>query len=336
MAFWVSSQLLSKEDSQKLLGAIETIHFDWQRLAKYSFWISLICICTAVIAIVTDSVLMEFLEQLFNTPAIVKSLFFLILSGGLYFYGISRKKIKPGKLYSNESIFFLGVLSTAAAIVFLGEAIDTGSGHFSVLILLAAVIYLILGLWFPSKLAWLFALLSLGSWFGAETGYVSGWGAYYLGMNYPMRFILFGFVLISVSYLFKKSGWKNGFFKITRTVGLLYFLIALWILSIFGNYGDINSWYQVKQYELLHWSLLFAVAALTTLFHGIKFEDRITKGFGLTFLFINLYTRFFEYFWDSIHKAIFFALMGLSFWLLGRYAEKIWTIGSESNREISD
>ena len=329
MAFWVSNQLISQDDSHKLLDAIETNHFDWKRLAKYSFWIALICIGTAVISVITDRAIMKWLDHVFNAPAIIKSFFFFAVSTGFYFLGIFRKKNKPTKRYSNESIFFLGVLSTAAAIAFLGEAIDTGSGHFSILILLTAVIYLILGLWFPSKLVWLFALLSMGAWFGAETGYVSGWGAYYLGMNYPLRFILFGLVLILSSYLFKKTGWNKDFFKITRTTGLLYFLIALWILSIFGNYGDISSWYQVKQYELLHWSFVFGGAALMILFHGIKYEDHITRGFGLTFLFLNLYTRFFEYFWDSTHKAIFFALMGLSFWMFGRYAEKIWTLGSE-------
>ena len=43
----------------------------------------------------------------------------------------------------------------------------------------------------------------------------------------------------------------------------------------------------------------------------------MSRGFGLTFLFINLYTRFFEHFWDHMHKAIFFALLAVSFWCLG-------------------
>ncbi len=58
------------------------------------------------------------------------------------------------------------------------------------------------------ELVWIFALLSLGSWFGAETGYVSGWGAYYLGMNYPMRFVLFGIVLLAASTILPIPG-KN-------------------------------------------------------------------------------------------------------------------------------
>ena len=33
------------------------------------------------------------------------------------------------------------------------------------------------------------------AWMGAETGYISGYGMYFLGMNYPLRFVLFGAML---------------------------------------------------------------------------------------------------------------------------------------------
>ena len=62
-------------------------------------------------------------------------------------------------------------------------------------------------------------------------------------------------------------------------------------------------------------------------YHGLRHDNDITKGFGLTFLGINLYTRFFELFWDNLHKAIFFALLGASFWYIGSKAETIWNLG---------
>jgi hypothetical protein len=246
---------------------------------------------------------------------------------------VKRKYKSPEKEFSNEAIFFLGVLATAASIAFFGEAIDTGSGHFSLLILLAAIVYGILGLWFPSKLVWIFSLLSLGSWMGTETGYVSGWGAYYLGMNYPLRFVLFGTVLTVSSVAFHKWEARETFLKSTRATGLLYLFIALWIMSIFGNYGDMYEWQEGKQIELFHWSLLFGFAAIASIFHGLKKDDGMTRGFGITFLFINLYTRFFEYFWANTHKAIFFALLAVSFWYIGSRAEKIWNLGRLTKKD---
>ena len=110
-------------------------------------------------------------------------------------------------------------------------------------------------------------------------------------------------------------------------MGLLYLFIALWIMSIFGNYGDKHNWEQVKQIELFHWSILFGAVAGWAIYHGLRHDNDITKGFGLTFLGINLYTRFFELFWNNLHKAIFFALLGLSFWYIGSKAETIWNLG---------
>lgn len=324
---WVEEKIVTQDQGKMLLESYEVVSFDWKRLAKYSFWVSIICIIISVGAIIADDFLRELLAKLFNAPEIFKSLFCAVIASCIYYFGIKRKNKHPRKVFSNEAIFFLGVLATAASIAFLGRAIDTGSGHFSLLILLASMIYGILGLWLNSKLVWVFSLLSVGSWMGTETGYVSGWGAYYLGMNYPLRFVLFGLVLAVVSVMFKSWQLRSDFLRTTRIMGLLNLFIALWIMSIFGNYGDMHEWQRVKQIELFHWSFLFGLAAVAAIYHGIKEDDGMTRGFGITFLFINLYTRFFEHFWNNTHKAIFFALLAISFWYLGSRAEKIWNIG---------
>ena len=327
IGIWLERDIISESESESLKTSYEVTSFDWKRVAKYSFWIAISCIIISVSSVLADEWLIEFCKKIFDVPDSMKFFGFAILSGGLYFFGIKKKSKHPSKIYSNEAIFFLGVVSTAISIAFLGKAIDTGSGHFSLLLLLASIVYGVLGLLFPSKLVWLFSLLSLGSWFGAETGYASGWGAYFLGMNYPFRFIIFGLALLSLgSYVFHKWQSRSDFLGPTKAMGLLYLFVALWIVSIFGNYGDPEIWERAKQIELLHWAILFALAAVGAIYHGVKYDDGMTRGFGLTFIFINLYTRFFEYFWEGTHKAIFFALLALSFWYLGTKAEKIWQL----------
>jgi hypothetical protein len=171
---------------------------------------------------------------------------------------------------------------------------------------------------------------------GTETGYVSGWGAYFLGMNYPLRFVLFGLVLTGSGFAFDTRRLRRDFIRPTRAVGLLYLFIALWIMSIFGNYGDMRAWERAGQIELLHWSILFAAAAVAAIWHGIRTDDPMTRGFGITFLGINLYTRFFEFFWDTTHKAVFFAILGASFWFLGARAEKIWNLNRMPQQDRSE
>ena len=172
-------------------------------------------------------------------------------------------------------------------------------------------------------------MLFRSGWMGTETGYMSGWGAYYLGMNYPLRFVLFGALLTGCALALEHHPIAHRFFRATLAMGLLYLFISLWIMSIFGNYGDMRQWERVKQIELFHWSIIFGAVACGAIYHGLKYDNDMTKGFGLTFLGINLYTRFFELFWNALHKALFFALLGLSFWYIGSKAETIWNLGKQ-------
>jgi len=327
---WRKAGVLGNEQAGTLAGTIEVLPFDWKRLAKYSFWGSLICIITAVSAALADRVLLELLESIFNAPYIAKCVALSVIAGGLYWWGMRRQAQYPEKFYGNEAVLFLGVLATAGAIYQLGRVLDTGSGHFSLLLLLSFLVYGVLGIYFQSNLIWVFALISLGGWMGTETGYMSGWGAYYLGMNYPLRFVAFGGVLTGLALSLETHRVLSRFFRTTLAVGLLYLFIALWIMSIFGNYGDMRVWQSVKQIELFHWSLLFGLVACGAIYHGLRYDNGMTKGFGITFLFINLYTRYCEFFWDTMHKAVFFALLGVSFWLLGTRAEKIWNLGKST------
>ncbi len=342
--WWREAGVIGEDVADALGRSVTPVPFDWKRLARYSLVIAVACLVVAVGAILADKALMRLLIRLFDAPAAVKSLAFAALAAAIFRHALRRRAAAPQKLYSNEAIFFVGVLTLATAVGFFGEAIDTGTGHYSILFLIAAVLYALLGLWFPSKQVWVFGLLSLGAWMGTETGYVSGGGAYFLGMNYPLRFVIFGTALVAVSAWGARAGQGRAgrdaggatlparlalVARETLVVGLLYLFVALWIMSIFGNYGDVASWQRVRQWELLHWSVLFGAAALAAIWYGLREDDAVIRGFGLTFLGINLYTRFFEYFWDTVHKAVFFAALAVSFWLLGTKSEKIWNLRKE-------
>lgn len=326
---WKQDGIIPDAQAATLAATIEVQYFDWRKLAKYSFWIALFSIVSSVSAALSDRVIMDLLEALFMAPAAIKCAALSLVAGGLFHRGLAGRAEAPGKVYRNEAMFFLGVLVTAGAITQLGVMFDTGSGHFSILLLLSFLVYAVLGLRLGSNLIWVFALASLGGWMGTETGYMSGWGAYYLGMNYPLRFVLFGGLLTACALSLETHPLGQRFFRSTLVMGLLYLFIALWIMSIFGNYGDFPSWGRVKQIELFHWSILFAAVAGWAIYYGLRHDNDITKGFGLTFLGLNLYTRFFELFWNNLHKAVFFALLAASFWYIGGKAETIWNLGKE-------
>lgn len=330
IAQWEQDGTINAETAGTLRGSYTIRSFDWNRLAKYSFIIAIVCAIIAFSAVVADKylvdLLMHYVDVLFSSSDAALSLIFGIMAAVVFYAGYVCRKKYPTRVFSNEAVLFCAVVLAASSIAFFGKAVDSGSGHFSLLLLIAAVLYGIIGLAFKSKLVWIFSLLSLGSWFGAETGYVSGWGAYFMGMNYPLRFAVFGAVLVVASLGGMRSGRLALFQRSTFKIGLLYLFLSLWLMSIFGNYGSMDSWYRAGRTELLHWSIIFGLVALAAIYHGLKYDDGASRGFGLTFLFINLYTKYFEYFWEDMHKAVFFFILAISFWLLGRKAEAIWNL----------
>ncbi|MDF2431978.1 MAG: hypothetical protein JWP44_1609 [Mucilaginibacter sp.] len=327
---WEDAQLIDADLAQNLRNSYEVKGFDWMRLAKYSFWIALFCGAVAIGSLIIDDRIINWLKNLYYTPDIVISLGSGIMAVFAFYFGRRWEKKYPEKVFSNEAIIFTGVLFTACSIAYLGKTFDNGSGHFSLLFLLSVFVYGFLAYRMDSRLIWLFALVSLGSWFGTETGYQTRWSDYFLGMNYPLRFVLFGLVLVAACYLLKKQKWFLRFWELTYVVGLLYLFMSLWLLSIFGNFGNIDIWWRVKQISFFYWGIISGTVAACFLLIGLKTKDVIAREFGITFLLIYIYTKYFEYFWDHTNKTLFFSILGLSFWLIGRKAERIWNFSSKA------
>ncbi|SHN35229.1 DUF2157 domain-containing protein [Mucilaginibacter sp. OK098] len=322
--YWEEEELIDAGTAESLRSSYEVKGFDWMRLAKYSFWIALFCGIIAVGSLIIDDTVIRWLKKLYYTPDIVISVISAIMAIVLFYFGRRWEKKYPEKIFSNEAIIFTGVLFTACCIAYLGKTFDNGSGHYSLLFLLSVFVYGILAWRMDSRLIWLFTLVSLGSWFGTETGYQTRWSDYFLGMNYPLRFVLFGMVLLSSIYILKNRKWFERFWELTYVAGMLYLFMSLWLLSIFGNLGSIDSWWHIRQISLFYWGIISAIVASGFLFYGLKSKDVIAREFGITFLLIFIYTKYFEYFWDHTNKTLFFAILGASFWLIGRKAERIW------------
>jgi hypothetical protein len=325
---WEKQGLVNSEQAEKLRDTYEVKGFDWMRLAKYSFWIALICGATSFTFLIVNDTIVNWLKKLYYTPDIIISIVSAIMAAFLFLWGRRRERLFPEKVYSNEAVIFTGVLFTACCIAYLGKTFDNGSGHYSILFLLSVFVYGFLAYRLDSRLIWLFALVSLGSWFGTETGYQTQWSHYFLGMNYPLRFVGFGAVLVAACHFLRNRKWFSDFWELTYVVGLLYLFLSLWLLSIFGNYGTIDSWWKVKQISLFYWGIISLAVAGGFMFYGLKKKDSIAREFGITFVLIYIYTKYFEYFWDSTNHTLFFAILAVSFWLIGRKAEKIWNVKS--------
>lgn len=324
---WQGQEVISAEQAERMRASLEVVWFDWRRLARYLLWAAIACVVIGIGALAASALFAPLLALYKALPYFVRALLLGAGALGLLSLGWLRRQQHPERVYSNEVPNFFAALVLAEALRNLVAPWATGSwAGVAAFCVFTGLIYLGLAATLESGLIWLFGLVTLGGALGAETGYMSGAGAYFLGMPIPLLFVGFGLALLGVTPVMATQGLSR-FVHITRVMGLLYLFVALWILSIFGNMQGYQTWHEASHLELAAWSLLFAGAAGGALWYGVKHDDGLSRGFGLTFLFINLYTRFFEYFWSSLHKGVFFTLLGLSLWYLGSRAEKLWING---------
>lgn len=324
--YWQQESIIEEETAKKLKSSYETKAFDWRKLAQYSIYIALACGVFALGSLLIDDEILNFIYQIYDAPNYVISLLSFAIAAWILHRGNKRRIILPKQQFTNEALLFIGVMLIANGLAYLGKSFQGNTDRYSTIFLMAIPVYAFLGYFFKSRLIWAFALFSLGAWFGTESSYLSRSNFYFLGMNYPLRFVCFGAILTALSFTLKNIKKHQFLFQTTYFIGLLYSFSALWLLSIFGNFASIDQWYQVNQIQLFAWALLSISICIITLFIGFKLKDEMAREFGATFLIINLYSRFFEYFWDSWHKALFFFTLAISFWLIGRKAEKIWNL----------
>lgn len=331
VAHWKEQGLLDESKAQELLDNVDERSFEWKILARYAFWVALGSLILSVFSLFADDALTRFIEKFYETPNIVFCLFFAGLAVFLYIVGFRNKQKNPEKTFSNETIMLAGAFSTAASIGFLGQILDRNTHYFTILFFLSIVIYGVLAVKLRSKLLWVFTLVALGIWFATETALHSNWGWKFWGMNFPLRFTIFGVILTALSIWVQPKIKAIQVFQSTSfVIGLLYTMIALWCLSIFGNYSSFDAWSQIRQYEIFYWGLLAIACSLALALYGLKKKDAVLRDIGFVFFLLNLYTRFVEYLWDNINRTIFFLILALSFWFVGRWAEKTWKNKSTS------
>jgi hypothetical protein len=320
---WQDKGYLSEEKRQELEGSMEANTFNWQDISSSAFVIAVSCMLIAVLGLFADQWLLNTLDQLIEASDLIKSLGLALLAIFMYWCGW-KKQQKQASNYSRETFYSLGVLATGMSLGFAGFAIESSERLFPYLMAMAAAIYLLLAIPLRSQLLWVFGLIALGACFGTATAYHAEWQAYYRGMNYPLRFILFGGLLTLTSLVLPLNPLTKPFFKVTQTSGIFCLLFCLWLMSIFGNMGDYDLWEQVSQSRFLGWSVLLLASSLLAAWWGKRQNKLIIRDLGIAFMLLNFYTRYTEFCWSLLPKPLFFALIALSFWLIGKQAEKAW------------
>lgn len=325
---WSDEALISPEQAGCLNHSFEESKFDWQTLSFYAFVFAIASIIISGVALLADKWLMQLFDKIVDASDEYKAVFFSISSIVLFFYGQRIRKRKPDNVYSHTALNLLGIMTAGVALGYFSIVFGNGSGHFSIFVFIAALLYGSLAIFFKSQMLWITALLSIFIWFGVETSYIANWQPYFWNMNIIMRYIPFCIIIISILLVTNKFSTKKLYYAETLVFFCVSFLGALWMASIFGNQPSIASWSVVSQSSFLPWSFVLLFCSILVVWLGVKLERVVFREIGIIFIILNIYSRYFEYGWEMLHPTVFFACLGLSFWLIGKKAEKIWTISS--------
>jgi hypothetical protein len=215
-------------------------------------------------------------------------------------FGGAQALARRGLTWSRRSLELMGGLLLIGLTFVLGVIFSTGSGNWPALLLIDLVVLLGLTYALNNVLLLVLSMIVFFTWFGGVTGYVSGWGAYWFGMNYPLRFLLAGLAIAGVGVLHRLSEEGplvpyRGFFKVWLSAGVFFAEMAVWIMSLFGNIGSITEAYRESAGELWFFNLLWAGGNALLLQLGLRHGLRMLRGYAITFLTIQAYTIFFRW-----------------------------------------
>ncbi len=319
---WEKDQKITPELAQELRSSISIRNSNVDTIAVYALISAISCGLLAFGSLVIDEKWIEQLRNKWGFSESVVGVGFTVLA--LVFIVLAkRKKLKHGTLSaSNETYNITIALTIGIAITYWTRTFSNFDGNYAIPLLIAAISYGLVAILLDSKLLWLVMILTLAGWWGAQTYLWSGGNYRFAGMNYPLRMTVFGLTIWASTLLIGKVKQLKIFEETTYTTGLILFLMAAWTLSIFGNYDDYQAWNLIKQSHFWYWSLSFTLVLAGMIAFSFQTNNDTLRDTALLFFLLNIYTRYFEYFWDRTNKGIFFALMALSFWYVAKKAEQ--------------
>ncbi|NSL85475.1 hypothetical protein [Chitinophaga solisilvae] len=319
---WEQEQLITGAQADQLRKTWSIRSTDWQTIALYIFIAAISCALMAFGSLVLDEKWIEIIRKKFSLTDGVIAFLFAVITGLLCYQGWRRNRHQPGFSLNRELFWLLPVLSTGVTVVYLGKSVHYFNGNYGLFWLLATVIYAVLALTLRSRLLWIGTLASLIPAYVKLTYYLTGDAPYFLGMNLPCRMALLAGIMILAARIMRNTNLYEPVKDITWSGSWLLFMLSGWLISIFGNCGTWQEWQELRQVHLLMWVFIFSAQCIAVLLLGLRLKDNQLRDLGIIFLLLDLYTRYFEYLWDRTNKGIFFAILALSFWQLGKVIEK--------------
>lgn len=241
----------------------------------------------------------------------------------------AAQRLKPRSLHwTAKALELLAGFILIGLTFTLGIIYASGSGNWPALLLIDLVALLIATYLLNNLLLQILSLVVFFCWFGGFTGYASGWGAYWFGMHYPLRFLLAALLIVAIGFAHYRAESGplqryRGLFKVWLSGGVFFAEMSLWLMSLFGNFGDAGDWgYRPGVAVLVFFNLLWAGGNALLLWLGVRHDLRMLRGYAATFLLIQAYTLYFWHIAGALGPVFGLGLGGGSILWLVIYLER--------------
>ena len=305
--------LITNEQLETLSKMYRDDYINWQPIIKAIMITGIVMVSIGFISFISFYIFsLYFIAFLFTV---------FFLSGFIIDEVFKRKEIYLPK--TSSAIIAISSIFLSADIFTISYIINNSRDNFIILSLISIIIFFIIAYIKRNYAVLSIAIISIITWYGFEGFEIAELD---LQINNYIRFISISILmfLIGITDINKKLGSKYfRFSSIYYTIGLLYLNIILAFMSVFGNYNYAIILKEYGNPYVIIYSSLFLLSNIITLIIGCKLRKYSIVKYSIFFIILNMYIRYFEYFYFRMNTWIFFIILGLTTVLIGIIIERI-------------
>ncbi|WP_297206719.1 DUF2157 domain-containing protein [uncultured Brachyspira sp.] len=310
---WNKDNIITDEQFETLSKKYKDDYINWQPIIRAIMITGIVMVSLGFISFISF--------YIFSLYFIAFLFFTLFILGFIIDEVLKRKEIYLPK--TSSAITALSSIFLSADIFTISYIITNNKDNFILLSLISIILFFIIAYIKRNYVVLSIAIISIITWYGIEGFDISGVD---LRLNNYIRFIISSIFifLVGITDINKKLG--NKYFKfsvIYYTIGLLYLNTILAFMSVFGNYDYAIILKEYGNPYILIYSSLFLLSNIITLIMGYKLKISSIVKYSIFLIILNLYIRYFEYFYFRMNTWIFFIILGSSTIIIGIIIERI-------------
>lgn len=196
---WVEREVITQSQASTLTDTVAVRGFDWEKFAKYTLRLAVLCLFVAVIHVVFEDRFVRLLKRIKILPPWLRAAATAVVAVGMHVFAHRRSQHVPAQKYVNEGFHGVGALLFALAALQVLKQLNDSFKHstetskdgesqinkekekarkklehhiFQGVVMGLATVYAVVALLSKSNFIWSCSMIVLGRFLGGLTGYM--------------------------------------------------------------------------------------------------------------------------------------------------------------------